>query len=303
MDLNLVRTFVTLYECRSVTAAATRLHLTQPTVSYALARLRRHFDDPLFVRDATGMRPTVGAQRLYPPLSAALHAMDDTLAQAERFEPAHATQRFRLALSDLGELALLPEILARITAAAPAVSVEVVALDVERAGRDLARGEIDAAICSHALDRDDLHREPLFAERYVGLACGDHPRIGNTPTTAAYLAERHVRVDAGSGHGLAARVLAEQGAHRRIGLVVPRFASLPAILASSDLLAIVPLQIAHRFARAGTLRVFELPLAVPAFDVALYSHAVSARSAPQRWFRETVRDAACAAALDVDDPS
>ena len=44
IDLNLIRTFITLYEARSVTLAAERLFVTQPSVSYGLARLRELFD-------------------------------------------------------------------------------------------------------------------------------------------------------------------------------------------------------------------------------------------------------------------
>ncbi|MCB2021277.1 MAG: LysR family transcriptional regulator, partial [Burkholderiaceae bacterium] len=49
LDLNLLRVLVTLQRLRSVTAAGQSLSLSQPATSNALARLRRHFDDPLFV--------------------------------------------------------------------------------------------------------------------------------------------------------------------------------------------------------------------------------------------------------------
>ena len=49
-DLNLTRVFVLLYETGSVTITADTLHVTQPTISYSLRKLRRHFDDVLFQR-------------------------------------------------------------------------------------------------------------------------------------------------------------------------------------------------------------------------------------------------------------
>ena len=63
MDLNVVRTFVTVYETGSVTAAARLLHLTQPTVTHALNKLRRQMNDELFVRSRTGVTPTAVAVR------------------------------------------------------------------------------------------------------------------------------------------------------------------------------------------------------------------------------------------------
>jgi len=292
MDLNLVRTFVMLYECRSVTATARRLHVTQPTVSYGLARLRERLADELFVRAQDGMRPTEAATRLYPALSASLVAIDEAFDQVRRFDPARSTRRFTIALSDLGELTLLPEILARAQSAAPGVEIAVVALDVDCVGQDLARGDVDAAICSRILSRRDLHRKRVLSERYVAVARRDHPRIGGAPNLPTFLGEGHVVVDAGSGHGLAEEVLREQSIRRKICLVVPRFSSIPEIIGRSELLAILPLQIAARFARDGRLVVFELPFAVPSFDVGLYTHASSERSAAHRWFRDTVLSAA-----------
>jgi len=58
VDLNLLRVFDVLYRTRSTTRAADALHLTQPSVSNALKRLRALFDDVLFVKTADGMQPT-----------------------------------------------------------------------------------------------------------------------------------------------------------------------------------------------------------------------------------------------------
>ena len=50
VDLNLLRVFDAVLHEKGVTPAALRLGLTQPAVSNALARLRKLFGDPLFVR-------------------------------------------------------------------------------------------------------------------------------------------------------------------------------------------------------------------------------------------------------------
>ena len=42
----------------SLTRAARTLNVTQPALSKTLARLRRYFDDPLFVRVSLRMEPT-----------------------------------------------------------------------------------------------------------------------------------------------------------------------------------------------------------------------------------------------------
>ena len=58
LDLNLLSAVVALLDMGSVTQAALKLEISQPSMSAALGKLRAHFDDPLFVRSATGMAPT-----------------------------------------------------------------------------------------------------------------------------------------------------------------------------------------------------------------------------------------------------
>ena len=58
IDLNLLLVFQELFQQRQVSVVARRLQQSQPTVSNALARLRRIFGDELFVRTSQGMQPT-----------------------------------------------------------------------------------------------------------------------------------------------------------------------------------------------------------------------------------------------------
>ncbi|MCS5968756.1 LysR family transcriptional regulator [Klebsiella variicola subsp. variicola] len=120
-DLNLITTFVKLYETQSVTVAAERLCVTQPSVSYALAKLREQFDDALFVRNQQGMQPTRLATQLYEGFKEASRSINDAVSEARKFSPSTSKRRFRLALSDLGEIALLPRVLERLNQMAPSI--------------------------------------------------------------------------------------------------------------------------------------------------------------------------------------
>lgn len=83
IDLNLLRVFQVILEERSLTRAAQRLHLSQPTISYSLGRLRSLFDDPLFVRTPDGMLPTATAERLAVPLSNAIASIREPCGKAK----------------------------------------------------------------------------------------------------------------------------------------------------------------------------------------------------------------------------
>ncbi|TDX27648.1 DNA-binding transcriptional LysR family regulator [Modicisalibacter xianhensis] len=292
IDLNLVRVFVTLYDARSVTLAAERLHVTQPSVSYALSRLRDLFGDRLFVRSRDGMQPTFTAMQLYPALRDSLAQIDSVLESSKEFEPRHSQKRFRLALTDLGEMALLPRILAHLHAQAPGIELEVVPLEIDKVEDWLATGQVNAAICSRPINAAGVERRVLLSdERYVCLLNRDHASIGKSLSLEQFIQARHAVVAASTGHGLAEDVLREQGLQRKVSLKVSHFSSLPRILQESDLLAILPEQIASAFALEAPLKVLDLPFEVPPFDVALHWQAHTTRSPAQRWFCDGIVEA------------
>ncbi len=75
IDLNLLLIFDALMQEQNLSRAAVRLHLSQSTVSNALARLREQLGEPLFQRTSRGMVPTPHAHTLYGPVRQALHLL------------------------------------------------------------------------------------------------------------------------------------------------------------------------------------------------------------------------------------
>src|SRR3546814_2528706 len=114
LDLNLLVTLDALLAEHNVTRAAERLHLSQPSVSVHLARLRDLLGDPLLLPGPRGMRPTARADMLREPLRQALEALRQAIAPAQQFEPAQSTHTWRIAASDYGEVTILLPALAGI---------------------------------------------------------------------------------------------------------------------------------------------------------------------------------------------
>lgn len=289
-DLNLVKTFVLLYETRSVTGTAELLFITQPSVSYALRRLRRRFDDELFTRSAGGLVPTPLATTLYPPLRQALEVVNEAISSAGRFEPAETERTFRLCATDLGELTLLPKILTALNTRAPRCRVEVSPLHMETAADSLRRGTVDVVICTPRIDAPDLERRTLIRERYVGLCTASHPRIRDAPTLDEYLDERHIVVDSTAGHHAGDDVLVRLGRHRTVAARVPHFTVLPEIIASTPHLALVPYGVVESFTRRADVRQFVLPFEIPTVEVALYTLRRAVPSPGIAWFRDLINE-------------
>src|SRR5215207_2649143 len=80
IDLNLLVTLEALLTERSVTRAARRLHLSQPSVSVQLRKLREIFSDELLSTAPGGMSPTVRAQALLRPLRDVLASTEQLLS-------------------------------------------------------------------------------------------------------------------------------------------------------------------------------------------------------------------------------
>ena len=83
MDVRTLRAFVAVFEERNITAAATRLFITQPTLSTTIKTLEDELGVTLFVRQARGVEGTEAAHRLYPRAKR-LIADTDSLAREFR---------------------------------------------------------------------------------------------------------------------------------------------------------------------------------------------------------------------------
>jgi DNA-binding transcriptional LysR family regulator len=78
-DWSLWRSFAAVVEAGSLTAAARKLGLSQPTLGRHIEALESDLGVPLFERTLQGLRPTDTALRLYEPVAGAQRA----LAEAE----------------------------------------------------------------------------------------------------------------------------------------------------------------------------------------------------------------------------
>ncbi|PVX85859.1 LysR family transcriptional regulator [Paraburkholderia unamae] len=294
-DLNLVRVFIAIYEAGSVSAAARRLNITQPSVSYSLGRLRDLLNDELFTRTREGMAPTFNASQLYTAFSSALNDIERAIVATRDFIPEQSSRCFRLALSDLGEHYLLPLLVRELQQVAPEINLEVVQLDSARVGDWLSTGTVDAVVGNLQFIGGLARKRTLFSETYSCILSASHPRIGMKLSLDEYVAEKHVVVDPHSGHHLVEDVLTEMGLTRRTAIRVPHFTNPIGVIASTDFLLTLPTRVARAVAEDGRVRILPLPLPIPNFDVNLYWQSRADDTTAQHWFCEVIARALSAA--------
>jgi DNA-binding transcriptional LysR family regulator len=286
LDLNLLVVFDQLMRQRQVSRAAEQLGVTQPAVSNALARLRRHLGDPLFVRTAAGMQPTPRAQALAAPVAEALAQLRAALSQRDDFTPATSTRQFRIGMTDIGEIYFLPWLLRTLAERAPGVTLSTVRNTAVNLAEELAAGQVDLAIGLLPQLKGGFFKRQLFNQRYVCLMRRGHPLARRTLDSAGYLGAEHVVVvSPGTGHGQVDEGLRRQGLARRVRLTVPHFVAIGHLLADTDLLATVPERLAESLATPFGLVARPMPIALPEAAISVFWHARQHKDAANRWLR------------------
>ena len=287
VDLNLLVTLDALLIEHNVTRAAERLHLSQPTVSLQLAKLRQFFDDPLLLPGPRGMCPTARAEELRDPLRQALAALEHAVAPSQPFDPVEATRTWRVAAFDYSEFTILLPALPSLRAAAPATRLAVIQSAPSHVARKAEQGDVDLAFLTATEAPPEMRRRLMFTERYVLAGRAGHPGLKRRPTLSQFCKLAHVIVspDGGGFHGATDTALAEQGLARQVALSVPHFLFLSAVLASTDLVAMVP----SRLVRGNPeLQVIEPPLDVPGFEMFMVWPERIHRDPGHRWLREHI---------------
>jgi DNA-binding transcriptional LysR family regulator len=294
IDLNLLVALDALLEEQNVTRAAERLALTQPTVSAMLARLRELFDDPLFVRAQRGLLPTPRAQALGVPLKAWL-AEGHGLVTVEAFNPATAAFTASVSANDYIQSALLVPLVQRLRREAPNVRLAVRGSELCHGIAPFANGDIDLCIATTSeIPSQELPARLLYNEHYVCVVREGHPLAGTRVTLDQFCRFPHISISTTESEfaGPVDHALAQLGRKRQVVLSVPGFLILPAVLATDDLIAVVPERVVR--GRLDGLRTFTPPVAIPEFNVVALWHHRLHKDPAHRWLRglvaETARD-------------
>jgi DNA-binding transcriptional LysR family regulator len=294
LDLNLLHVLAVVLEERSATKAARRLHVTQPAVSNALARLRAHLGDPLVVKQGRGLVPTPLAERLYPALQRALSDIERAVQPAPPFDPRTCEREFVLASADAQQLSDLPLIARALAARMPRATLRVVSIDVLLATDGLATGEIDAAL-SVAAAHPGLPSQPLYDDDGVALLRSRHPFRGKILSRAAFSRLPHVALNValgrtGVGHAMAERAFRAAGLERRIALTVPSFVAAAAVVAMTDHVVCMPRRVATSLSAQLPVRVVLLPLPPLTLGMSLVWHPKNDVEPAQRSFRALITE-------------
>jgi DNA-binding transcriptional LysR family regulator len=177
IDLNLLHVFVTVYDCKSITLAAKKLHLSQPAISNAITRLNSALGMTLFVKNNRAIAPSRHADDLYLDIKYCLQKIELTLCQRSRFDPATSERTFRIATSNYGEIALFTKLAPHIEHFAPNIKIVREFFPVDDFSQYLQDGQLDLGLFFDRPNVKGIHKEFLFNDPLVLITGCEHPPL------------------------------------------------------------------------------------------------------------------------------
>ena len=297
LDLNLLRVLDALITEGSTVAAGEKIGLSQPAVSAALGRLRRALDDPLFVRSRSGLEPTDYAASIAEPVAVALENLENALEPA-RFDPASAKMDFTIVSNDFFASLLMPRLSQSISTDAPYVRVQMIEGHPENYSAPVSAGDAAVMLGPDFLTPDHLETEFLFNMQSVIVARGDNRRLraaeigpdDDIPLDLFCDLPQVLYSTQGGFLGVVDQILATMGRSRNVAMSVNTFSGVMHTVDGSDLIGVIPMQLARDQAVRLGLECYELPIKMSPLRLSMAWHPRTSNTPSHLWLRTKIKE-------------
>ncbi|GAA2313085.1 LysR family transcriptional regulator [Streptomyces hawaiiensis] len=286
LDLNLVVALRALLEERNVTNAGRRIGLSQPAMSAALARLRRHFDDDLLSREGGRYELTALGLALLDRTATACDLLERVFTSQADFDPAHEEHEFTLIASDYAVAVFGAELARTIHAEAPGIRLRFKQAPtelIENTGVLLSTA--DGLLMPHGII-SGFPTVELYRDSWVYLVADDNPEVGEH-LTLDDLARLPWVTYQRTYDAPAARQIGMLGIEPHVEVSVDSFQLMPLLVAGTRRVALIQGRLAERLDGLVPVRVMEPPYDAVPLQEALWWHPVHTHDAAHIWLRET----------------
>jgi DNA-binding transcriptional LysR family regulator len=292
-ELNLIPIFVAIYEEQNLSRAASRMNISQPAVSKALARLRDVYNEPLFHRTTSGVEPTTFASDIYPAMAAALKNFTSTLSASRDFDPKISSRVFSIACVSTASYELMPRAMKLISKSAPGIGLEVPPLFTEDYESDLRLQRHDVIIDMTPRGRTMLKHEVISSEELVVVCRADHPTIHDSIDMTQFLGQEHVVVS--RWHARKSLLSSEHFSDLEKRRIVYRAAGvvemLP-VIEGSDYIGVLPISSVRCFSSKYNVKTLPLPFQLDNLDLCMIWHPSRTNEPSHKWLRSKIKAAA-----------
>jgi DNA-binding transcriptional LysR family regulator len=187
MRMRQVEAFRAVMMSGGITAAATMLNISQPSVSRLIADMERAVGFRLFDRRGARVHPTAQAHALYEAVRRSYAGLD-LLDQAARRIRAHPVGTVRIAALAAIATAILPAVIARFRILYPEIKITVESLGQRAIEERVFLGQADLGIGIDVPGREGIRSTPLARAEYVCALPANHVLAARERVTVEDLA-------------------------------------------------------------------------------------------------------------------
>lgn len=293
LDLNLLVALDALLTQKNISHAAETLHLSQSGMSGALARLREYFQDDLLVLMGRNLALTPLAETLVGPVREVLLRIDATIVARPDFDAATDESTYRLLVSELTMLLLVPPLIRRLASEAPRMCIELMGQS-DRPVEMLERGEADFLLIPSQFASPDHPSHVLYEESYECVVSADNQRIGEKISFDDYLEAGHVAVQYGANRipAFDGWFLKHFGVSRRTEVITSNLIFPPMLVVGTQRIATVHRRLAHMAASYLPIRVLPPPVEIPVLQQVVQWHKHRSADPGLLWLRGVLEEEA-----------
>ncbi|WP_424626450.1 LysR substrate-binding domain-containing protein, partial [Achromobacter marplatensis] len=222
------------------------------------------------------------------PVSEALTMLSQALQDQDVFDAATSNRRFRVAMTDVGEIHFMPRLMEVCVQVAPQVRIDSVRVQGPDLPREMESGRVDLAIGAFDEMGAGTLQRMLFRQGYATLFRQAHPTAHAGMGIKAFRAERHLIVSRAAPYGQVNQSMERAGVELAEHFSVPHFSAVPYIVSATDLLATVPEKLAASAAPPFGLRFMTPPIKVPALQTNMYWQRRVDRDGGNQWLRALI---------------
>lgn len=289
IDWNLVPALDALLSERNVSRAARRIGTSQSSMSGALARLRRHFDDELLVRQGNNYVLSPLAERLHPLVREAVTATSTTLAATGQFAASESDHLFRIAATEYGQTVVGPALTAEVARQAPGVRINFVApFSAAYTRFEDALQATDGALAP----REVLKGQPctgLLPDEWVCVVSADHPTVGDVLSVDDVATLRWVAPTIrGQLLNFMVDGLGSLALEPRVGVTTESFTAVPFLVAGTTRIGLLQGRVARRLATSAGVRVLPCPWPVQALNLTFFWDQKHQADPAHAWLRSVI---------------
>jgi DNA-binding transcriptional LysR family regulator len=287
INLNLLLSLKALLDECNVSHAATRLNITQSTMSRNLSQLRDYFDDPLLVRSGKQTILSVKANGLLPKVNEFIDSIQSMLSS--KFSPSKNFKEFIIAAPDYVSEHVLNDALMFLSASFDKIDFTVLGWD-RFSKKMLIAGEIHLAISIDDNFPSNMFRRVVDEDYVVCMTSRSHCLAAKERLSLEdFIAYPHIRVVTGGGWDrIIDRPLHALGLKRNVKIQVPSYRLAFNVASNTDFLVVVPRHVARHSPDAQDMKLFPIPFEVDTIKMSLWWHESHHHDCAHKWLREVL---------------